>query len=139
MVNGWEMTGIINSDGAARRSPFTTARLHSPFAAARYERAGELQGDGQPPFGRSDGVQSLQLHRPERADPRPVSGSQGLAEFPPFPADMSKRNAFRPGFWNIDSACTRTSNHGACSFQFRFEAYNVFNHANLFILGVEPK
>ena len=63
----------------------------------------------------------------------------GLSEFPPFPSNMSKRNAFRsPGVWNLDSALYKSfklTEH--YTFQFRFEAYNVFNHANLFISGGE--
>jgi hypothetical protein len=61
----------------------------------------------------------------------------GLSEFPPFPADMSKRNAFRrPGVWNLDSAIYKNFRvTERVSFQFRFEAYNVFNHANLYVSG----
>jgi hypothetical protein len=62
-----------------------------------------------------------------------------LSEFPPFPSDMSKRNAFRrPGFWNADTALYKNFKvNERVSLQLRFEAYNVFNHANLYISGGE--
>jgi hypothetical protein len=61
----------------------------------------------------------------------------GTGEFGPFPANMLKRNAFRgPGVWNVDSAIYKTFRvRENQSLQFRFEAYNVMNHANLFVLG----
>ena len=61
----------------------------------------------------------------------------GTGEFGPFPANMTKRNAFRgPGLWNVDSALYKNIRiKEGQSLQIRFEAYNVFNHSNLFVLG----
>ena len=59
---------------------------------------------------------------------------QGTSDFGPYPSDMTKRDAFRgPGFWNADATLSkrfRFADHYAV--QFRFEAYNVFNHPNMF-------
>jgi len=53
----------------------------------------------------------------------------------PFPEDMSRRNAFRgPGFWNMDMGLyKRIKFNEKYSMQLRLEAFNVFNHSNLFI------
>jgi len=67
--------------------------------------------------------------------------AQNAAEFPPFPSNMSKRNAFRgPGFWNIDSAIYKNFRITETKkIQLRFETYNTLNHANLFISGGEAE
>jgi hypothetical protein len=59
----------------------------------------------------------------------------GNTDYGPYPADMTERDAFRgPGFWNVDfglSKRVRFMDHYAV--QFRLEAYNLFNHANMFV------
>ena len=59
----------------------------------------------------------------------------GTSDFGPFPETMTERNTFRrPGRWNVDAiASKRFAVAGRSGLQVRFEAYNVFNHANLFI------
>jgi outer membrane receptor protein involved in Fe transport len=61
------------------------------------------------------------------------------AEFGPYPANMTKRNAFRgPGRWSFDAALSKDfSLTSGRRLQFRLEVYNVFNHANLYILSGE--
>ena len=53
----------------------------------------------------------------------------------PFPAEMTRRNAFRgPGYWNMDAGLyKRVRFNEKYSLQLRFEAFNVFNHSNLFV------
>jgi len=57
------------------------------------------------------------------------------SDLPPYPADMSSRNAFRaPGFWEIDMGLYKTFRFGErVKLQLRGEAYNMFNHANLYV------
>jgi outer membrane receptor protein involved in Fe transport len=59
------------------------------------------------------------------------------SEFGPFPANMTKRNQFRgPGFWNADFALFKNFQiTEGTKLQLRGEAYNVFNHANMFVDG----
>jgi hypothetical protein len=64
-------------------------------------------------------------------EPNPLTpGSQ-------WPADMSKRDAFRaPGFWNFDLALYKdTKLSENLALQLRAELFNVFNHANLYVIG----
>jgi hypothetical protein len=58
----------------------------------------------------------------------------GTSEFGPWPADMTKRNAFRgPGVWNLDLGLSkRVRFNDKYAVQFRVEAYNFFNHANMY-------
>ncbi|MBX7218570.1 MAG: TonB-dependent receptor [Blastocatellia bacterium] len=64
----------------------------------------------------------------------PITGN---SEFGPFPSNMTARNAFRgPGFWNLDASIgKRISITEKYSLQLRAEAFNLFNHANLFLVG----
>jgi hypothetical protein len=59
----------------------------------------------------------------------------GNYNFGPFPENMTARNAFRgPGFWNVDAGLyKRIRFTERLSLQLRAEAFNLFNHANLFV------
>jgi hypothetical protein len=63
-----------------------------------------------------------------------VNPITGNSEFGPYPADMTKRNDFRgPGVWNLDLGISKRFRFGSrYAVQVRFEAYNVFNHANMY-------
>jgi hypothetical protein len=57
----------------------------------------------------------------------------GTSDFGPYPADMTERDAVRgPGYWNVDFGLSKRVRFGTRAVQFRIEAYNLFNHANLF-------
>jgi hypothetical protein len=57
----------------------------------------------------------------------------GVSDFGPFPSNMIGRNFFRaPGAWNVDLAIHKNFKLSETKrLQFRGEAYNAFNHANL--------
>jgi hypothetical protein len=60
----------------------------------------------------------------------------GNSEFGPWPADMTERNAFRgPGVWNVDFSVIKRVRFGTQAVQFRAEAFNLFNHANMYVNG----
>jgi hypothetical protein len=61
----------------------------------------------------------------------------GGTEVGPFPSTISKRNSFRsPGQWYVDMGLSKDISFGErYKLQFRIDAFNVFNHANLFIDG----
>jgi hypothetical protein len=62
-----------------------------------------------------------------------VNSITGNSDFGPYPADMTERNAVRgPGYWNVDFGLSKRVRFGTRAVQFRIEAYNLFNHANLF-------
>jgi outer membrane receptor protein involved in Fe transport len=54
-----------------------------------------------------------------------------------WPASMSGRDAFRaPGWWNMDAGVYKdTKLTERLSMQLRAETFNLFNHANLYVVG----
>ncbi len=56
------------------------------------------------------------------------------SDFGPYPADMTERDAFRgPGAWYVDLSMSKRFRFGdRYAVQLRFEAYNVFNHSNMY-------
>ena len=66
-----------------------------------------------------------------------VNPKYNRSDLGPFPGTMSGRNAFRgPGFWNVNVAVLKDIRFTErMSLQLRGEAYNLFNHANLYVEG----
>ena len=62
---------------------------------------------------------------------------QGLQNLCPFPSNMLGRNTFRgPGLWNMDLGVYKTFKiTERFGLQLRGEAYNIFNHSNLYVQG----
>jgi hypothetical protein len=54
-----------------------------------------------------------------------------------WPSNMSGRDAFRgPGWWNLDFGVFKdTKITERVSLQLRGETFNIFNHANLYVVG----
>ena len=61
----------------------------------------------------------------------------GVADFGPYPANMTKRNAFTgPGAWNFDLAVSKSFPiRESLSIEARAEGFNILNHANLYENG----
>jgi outer membrane receptor protein involved in Fe transport len=59
----------------------------------------------------------------------------GNSDFGPYPSTMTARDDFRePGYWNVDFLMSKRFRFGArYAAQFRLEAYNLFNHQNMYV------
>ena len=145
--NGWELSGIFT---ARTGSPFSIFDCSfSVFAESpciRVIQNGPLNFN--PHISRSDGTAldpvtgEILSNRYSFVDlsgltpgtfQNPITGGNDPG---PFPANMTKRNAFRgPGLWNLDSALYKNFKFTErVGLQLRFEAYNVLNHANAFVI-----
>lgn len=71
------------------------------------------------------------------ADTSYLNPKSGSSDYGPFPASMTGRNLFRaPGNWNVDFAIHKSFTlTERMKLQFRAEAFNVFNHSNMYIVG----
>jgi hypothetical protein len=65
----------------------------------------------------------------------PLDPALGVSDFGPFPADMTRRNAFRgPGAWNFDLAASKSfALTERVKLEFRAEGFDLFNHHNLYV------
>ena len=61
----------------------------------------------------------------------------GISDFAPYPANMTARNAFRgPGAWSFDLALSKTFPiTERVGLEFRAEGFNIFNHANMYVVA----
>jgi hypothetical protein len=134
LLGGLTLTGIVN---ARSGNPFTVFDCSNgvPNTCARYTPSGTVSlsgsGDPTPTPGVVNYFDYINLP-PGVVFVNPVAGNGAN---PPFPAQMTRRNAFRgPGFWNVDAGLyKRIRLSEKYSVQLRLEAFNLFNHANLFI------
>jgi hypothetical protein len=64
-----------------------------------------------------------------------VNPKTGDSDFGPFPANMTGRDYFHtPGVYNLDAGAYKSIRFTErMSLQLRLEAYNVFNHSNLYV------
>ena len=141
ILGGWEVNGIVTLRSGAPFSIFdctfafgvcSRAILSSPVDEKGSVKRGEGVGDTPNRYNYIDLSNLI---------PGEFRDSNGMAEFPSFPSNMSERNSFRgPGFWNVDMAIFKNFQVTESQrLQFRFETYNTFNHANLFVTGGEAE
>ncbi|MBV8857237.1 MAG: carboxypeptidase regulatory-like domain-containing protein [Acidobacteria bacterium] len=133
LLGGWTLTGIFN---ARTGLPFSVYDCNNAsFICPRYLPSGPVSfsGSGNPPAADATTPNSfVYLDLPARVDyNNPVAH---FSDVGPFPADMTRRNAFRgPGYWNVDAGLYKKIRFTEkYSLQLRLETFNVFNHANLF-------
>lgn len=72
---------------------------------------------------------------PGANDLAPFNPTLGISDFGPFPSNMLRRNSFRgPGAWNADAAAAKKFKiTEGTAIEFRAEAFNLFNHHNLYV------
>lgn len=142
VVGGWELTGIYTARSGAPFSVFDCTFGDSVCSRAILSGAVNFKGNiGHDDVGVSGTPNRYNYISLGGLTPGEFIDGVGQAENPPFPANMSKRNAFRgPGLWNLDGALYKNFRvTEGKQLQLRLEVYNVFNHANLFILGGEAE
>jgi outer membrane receptor protein involved in Fe transport len=149
----WELPLFRNSEGAVRTllggwqlSGIFTARSGRPFTLWDCTNGLGYCMRAQDPVGIDKNATSgpatenpneftlLDLQPIVSAAGGYVNPITGNSDFGPYPADMTKRDAFRgPGAWYLDMSLSKRFRFGSrYAVQLRFEAYNVFNHANMY-------
>ena len=141
-VGGWEVTGIFSARSGVPFSVFDCTFGDSVCRRAILSGAVNFKGSiNHDAVGDRNTPNRYNYISLGGLTPGEFLDGIGQAENPPFPANMSKRNAFRsPGIWNLDGALYKNFRVAeGKQIQLRFEAYNVLNHANLFISGGEAE
>jgi len=138
ILGGWELTGIFTARTGSPFSVFDCTFFNSVCSRVILSGAvnfkGSINHDSVGVAGTPNRYSYIDLGS---LTPGEFIDGIGQAENPPFPANMSKRNAFRgPGLWNLDGALYKNFHvKEGKSIQLRLEVYNALNHANLFVSG----
>jgi hypothetical protein len=133
LLGGWTLTGIFNARAGL---PFSVYDCNNAnFICPRYVPSGAVSftGSGDPRAADATTPNSfVYIDLPARVDFN--NSTATVSDVGPFPAGMTRRNAFRgPGYWNVDAGLyKRIRFTEKYSLQLRLETFNVFNHANLF-------
>lgn len=136
ILGGWQLAPIFEARTGSPYSIFDGSNSFTDYARAGLLGSVSATGNGNPP---SNGAPNSfnYLTFPDSLVDHFVNPIYGWSDLPPFPADMTGRNAFRsPGFWNLDLGLYKTFTvTERVRIQLRGEAYNIFNHANLYVVG----
>lgn len=134
-LGGWTLSGIV------------TVRTGIPFSV--YDATNELNYYTVPRLTPATPVPSHHVGSPKMAGPNvftalnlplpasfaPLDPQLGISDFGPFPANMTRRNAFSgPGAWNSDvSVSKRFPLTERVGLELHAEGFDVFNHHNYYI------
>lgn len=136
LLGGWQIAAIAVAQSGA---PFTVFDCSNGVVRCiRLLQVAPLTLKGSstpPPSGDPNTFESLDLSTQLPGVGTYVNEASGTSDFGPFPNNMTARNTFRrPGRWNVDGILSKRFRMGSSrGLQLRLEAYNVFNHANLYI------
>ena len=139
VLGGWSLNGIVTVRSGYPFTIYDCSFVGS--TCARIIPTGPITKNSKPPStGDPNTFTYIDLSAFRNAsgaviNPVPPGADGANYNFGPFPANMSKRNAFYgPGFWNVDTGIYKSIHFTErVSLQLRGELFNVFNHANMFI------
>ncbi len=135
-LGGWTVSGIITARGGVPFSVFDYNNDENFYTVPRLTPATPItQYHVGSPVASGAGVFTA-MTVPVPASFAPLDSELGLSDFGPFPANMTKRNAFRgPGAWNSDLALSKSFKiTERVGMEFRIEGFDAFNHHNYYVV-----
>jgi carboxypeptidase family protein/TonB-dependent receptor-like protein len=140
LLNGWSVTGIVSARSGLP-FPIYDCSNSAPAGAImcmRMLQVAPVTTNSNPASsGDPNTFKYIDLTPQASGIGTYINPITGSSIFGPFPANMTQRNQFRgPGNWNVDAVLAKRFNlTDKVNLQFRFEAYNVFNHPNMYVDG----
>ncbi len=132
VFGGWELAPVFTARTGA---PYTIYdETDDNFIATRVV-ANELIPSNGTEF-QNAGANTFNIYNFSQIPVTPyVNPKTGDSDFGPFPGNMTGRNYFHsPGDYNLDAGAYKSIRFTErMSLQVRLEAYNVFNHSNLYV------
>jgi hypothetical protein len=136
---GWQVQGIFAAQSGTPFSIFDCSFNTGVFCMRMLEVAAVADPNPTKVDGEPNRYNYINLNNQAAGVGAYVNEEIGTSDWGPYPDNMTKRNQFRgPGRWTFDMAVSKDFEvGGGRRAQFRLELYNVFNHANLYILSGE--
>jgi outer membrane receptor protein involved in Fe transport len=133
VLGGWNLSTVITMQSGA---PFTIFDCTNASATTciRLQNGSSLTYNGTRVEAGANNFNFIDLSRVKVTTFSDVSGG---TEVGPFPSNVQRRNSYRgPGRWNVDASVFKIFNlTERYKLQVRADAFNIFNHADLFING----
>ena len=133
-LGGWSLNPMFVARSGQPFSVFDSTYQVLPYNTPRATFAGDVPntGNGLMATATPNTYQYLTF-----TDAQITHVPMSLAPGSSWPVGMTGRDAFRsPGWWNLDLGVYKdTKITERVSLQIRGEAFNVFNHANLYVVG----
>ena len=148
---GWQVTGIYTVRTGTPFTFFDSTNNYSGYNVARYTPAAGVVPQRTfksiPKGQNGGGNNTYTLGTLPDANPwansafagvDPNNYPDGISDWGPWPSTMTARNAFRgPGAWQFDAAISKAfAITERVNMEFRAEGFDLLNHHNLYILGV---
>jgi hypothetical protein len=136
ILGGWQIAYIVSAQTGSAFSIYDCTNQF--FQCARLNAVAEVAAYTETSTGDPNTFTYLDLTNQVPGAGSMADSITGSNELPPdggYPSTMTQRNAFRrPGRWNVDANLSKRFRfNDRYAIQLRFEVYNVFNHANLYI------
>jgi hypothetical protein len=139
LASGWQINVVVTAQSGAPFSIFDCT--NSVFLCPRLLQVGQLPSPSSNPrpTGDPNTFEYLDLTSQLPGAGAYAHPRAGVSDFGPFPGNMVERNSFRrPGKWNADAVFGKRFRFGGeQALVLRFEVYNLFAHANLYIDGTQ--
>jgi outer membrane receptor protein involved in Fe transport len=134
ILGGWSMAPIFTARTGSPYTLFDCTNAYNFCPMAGFNTPISTSANGSPTAAATPATYNF-LTIPTSAIDHYTNPKYFYSDLPPYPADMSSRNAFRaPGFWQLDLGVYKTFKLGErFKLELRGEAYNIFNHANLYV------
>ena len=135
-LGGWTVDGVFTARGGTPFSYYDYTYNENGYSGVPRIVPATAPTNFKPDMNQQIGPNQFQiLSLPGASDLAPFNSTLGISDFGPFPSNMMSRNALRgPGAWNTDASVIKRFRISERSdVQFRAEAFNLFNHHNLYV------
>jgi Carboxypeptidase regulatory-like domain len=136
VAGGWSLVGIFTARSGTPFSAYDFTYNENGYSGVPRIVPSSPVTNFKPGAAQMVGVNQFQiLSIPGANDLAPFNPILGVSDFGPFPGNMTGRNVFQgPGAWNTDVSASKKFNiTERVGLEFRAEAFDVFNHHNLYV------
>jgi outer membrane receptor protein involved in Fe transport len=133
ILDGWEFAPVFSARTGAPYTIYDLDNTNFIYTRVAANQVIPVNGNEFVPGSNPNSINILDFSK--IATSEYVNPLTGDSDFGPFPANMTGRDYFHtPGAYNIDMGVYKSIRFTErMSLQLRLEAYNIFNHSNLYV------